>query len=439
MIFGSSTSPRALLTLLVLSACARPSEPTTPAPVAAVPESGESEPAAPPESDAVRRVRALHDAEPQDGASRYVLARYHASRGERAEALAMLEEMVAIEAWDQGLDLADFGVLADDPAVRRIHDTLTARGPKVTPSAVAFELDALDILPEGVAWDGRRRELLVGSMHKRQVLAADARGRTRLVVPPARDGLLGVLGIAVDSTRDQLWIVSTAAPFMQGYDEARDAGHSELVGVSLADGAFVGRWPAPASPAQINDVTVARDGTVYVTESASGAVLRRPPTLAPGAPLEVLTPAGALLGANGLALDADERSLYVCDFFGLHRVALETGERTRVAAPDGVQTLGGIDGLERQGDTLLAIQNLFGPGRVWALRLSADGQAITAARILDDAHPRYHGPTTGAVADGRFLYLADASLQFDGQTIAPARDGQRHAILSVPLPIRWGE
>ena len=370
--------------------------------------------------------------DPDDGMSRYTLARAYAGE-DRDRALAILGELEKIQSWDYRLADMDFPTLAGDPEFQRIARALDARAPSPKPSAVAFELDVVDIVPEGVAWDGKRSELLVGSMHQRAVFAADSQGKTRQVVAPAQDGLLGVLGIAVDAQRDRLWVASAVVPFIRGFTPEL-MGTSALFGFDLATGKTLGRWNPPGTNAQLNDLIVLDDGSVYVTDSINGTVLRLPAGAKPGAPLEELVPAGTFLGTNGIVDTADGQAVYVCDFRGIHRVEIADGRRELLAPPAGVQTLGGIDGLERHGDWLMAIQNIAGPGRVWALRLTAGGRGIDTARVLDAGHPRYRGPTTGAIAGDRFLYLADAALQLHGGQVKPAAPGQRHAILTLPLP-----
>ena len=80
-----------------------------------------------------------------------------------------------------------------------------------------------------------RGRLLVGSMHQRAIRWADDKGTTHELVASAQDGLLGVLGIEVDATRDQLWVASSVAPFMRDYsdDMAGAAAPSGLHGQSL--------------------------------------------------------------------------------------------------------------------------------------------------------------------------------------------------------------
>lgn len=416
---------------LVGLACRRPppDPPTSASPPA--PSAPAADDAGPP--DELTRLERMRADDPRQGPARYHLARVHARAGEREPALALLRELLAIDAWDYALAPEDFPALADDPEFRRLAALASHRAPVVEHGPVAFELDALDILPEGVAWDPKRQELLVGSLAKRQVLAASADGTTRVVVPPAQGGLAGVLGMSVDAARDRLFVAAVAMPMMEGYDAQAHEGRAAVHGFALGDGTSVGSWPAPTVPSMLNDLVILADGTVIVTDSIAGAVLRRDPALPSGAPLEALVPAHTFFGVNGIAALEGERAIVVADFVGLHRVSLVDGQVQPLPPPPGVLTLCGIDGLERRGTTLVGIQNVIGPGRVWAIEIEPGGERLVSARILDDAHPRYVGPTTGAFAGNRFLYLADASLQMGPEGLVPPPPGRRHTILSLTL------
>lgn len=405
-----------------------PAEPSSAAEPAATTPVGDADAPSPQQL----RLERMCDEDPRQGPARYVLARVHASRGERTQALARLRELLAIDGWDYALAPEDFPALADDPEFAALAEQALARTPRVEHGPVAFELDAIDILPEGLAWDPTRQELLVGSMAKRQVLAAGADGVTRAVTQPAQDGMPGALGIAVDPTRDRLFVAAVAMPMMQGYDPAADEGRAAVYGFMLASGATVGWWPAPSS-SQCNDLVALRDGSVLVTDTSTGAVLRKDPQAASGTPLSPLVPEGTFFAPNGIVELEGERAIVVADFEGLHRVELRDGTVQALPPPPGVLTLSGIDGLERRGTTLVGIQNVIGNGRVWALQLDADGRRLVSGRILDDDHPSYRGPTTGAIAGDRFLYLADASLQWGPRGIVPPPEGRAHHILGLAL------
>lgn len=415
------------------SACRpTPFDPSMPS-SAAAPATASESPTNAAEAEELARLERMRAEDPRQGPARYHLARWHARQGDRERALELLRELLAIDAWDYVLTAEDFPSLTGDPTFATLAEQARARAPRLEHGPVAFELDVLDILPEGVAWDPRREELLVGSMAQRLVLAADSRGTTRVVVGPAQDGLFGVLGMTVDAARDQLLVAAVAMPMMRGWDAKQHEGRAAVYGFDLATGATLGHWPAKGVPSQLNDLVALPDGSVLVTDSITGAVLRRPPESPSGTPLEPLAPAGTFFGANGIVELPGADAIVVADFLGLHRVTLADGAVEPLPPPPGVLTLAGIDGLERRGSTLVGIQNVIGPGRVWALELDAEGRRLVAARILDDDHPRYHGPTTGAVAGDRFLYLADAFMQMGPGGIVPAPAGRRHAILELPL------
>ncbi|MCH9680181.1 MAG: hypothetical protein K0V04_02005 [Deltaproteobacteria bacterium] len=381
----------------------------------------------------VALLERLRAADRDHGASRYILANYYARLGDREATLTQLRELEAIEGWDYPLSDDDLRGFADDPEVVAIAASLRARAPTLTHGPVAFELDAIDIMPEGVAWDPRRARLLVGSTAQRQILVSTTAGVTRPLVAPAQAGLLGVLGLAVDARRDQVFAASVAISWMEGFDVAIHEGSSMIHAFDLATGDTLGRWFAPDPRAQINDLIVLSNETVLATDSINGTVLRKAPRGLPNSVLEMLVPRDTFTSPNGIVALPGESAIAVADFDGLHRVELRDGAISPLTVPPGVHTLGGIDGLDRHDDTLIGIQNLLGPGRVWALQLAPDGRSLTRGTILDADHPRYMGPTTGAIAGDRFLYLGNASLQMGPRGVRPAQDGQRHVILELPL------
>ncbi|WP_157595735.1 hypothetical protein [Plesiocystis pacifica] len=422
-----SAGPLALM-LLTSLACASPDAP---------PPTDAPTDEADPQAQVRARLEAMLAANPEHGGVLYVFARSAAARGEHAEALAHLERLAAVPTWDYPLEASDFGALADTPEFQAIAAQLSARAPAVEHGAVAMELDRLDLLPEGVAWNPRTNELLVGSLYERAVYAADTRGQTRALVAPRTEGLLGVLGMEVDASRQQLWVVAVGAPFVPSLDEA-EQGLGGVWGFSLDpadEGRFLGRALGPHPG--LNDLTVLADGRVVATDSGAGALWVHTPGEDPSATgsfVELAAP-GTFFGANGIVAGPEPGVVYVADFEGIHRVDT-SGAVERLALPEGagVATLGGIDGLARSGTTLVGVQNLFSPGRVWAIELDASGRALVRARILDDTHPRMGGPTTGAFVDAtRFWYLANASLQFSPEGLREAGPDDRHVILEARI------
>lgn len=114
-----------------------------------------------------------------------------------------------------------------------------------------------------------------------------------------------------------------------------------------------------ADAMQLNDLAIAPDGTLYVTDSMGGTLFRKKPDEAALLPFGT---AGALRGANGIALGADGM-LYVGVSTGIVRIDIATGQPTKLLQPDTVVT-GGMDGLYWYNGDLLGVQNVTNPGRV---------------------------------------------------------------------------
>jgi sugar lactone lactonase YvrE len=151
---------------------------------------------------------------------------------------------------------------------------------------------------------------------------------------------------------------------------------------------------------------------VYVADGDGGVYV-----LKPGAKsLELLTPAGELHSAQGLALSADGRYLYVADYGGgLYAYDLQGRRLLRVHAPADVCVYG-IDGMLRHGRDLVATQNGVQPQRVVRYKLDGSGLAIASAEVLAANNESLPEPTLLTTA-GRALYLVANSQwsRFDDQ------------------------
>ncbi len=210
----------------------------------------------------------------------------------------------------------------------------------------------------------------------------------------------------------------------------RRSARNAVVRYDLKKGRLLDRFAAPEA-VQLNDLAVAPNGTLYVTDSMSGTLFRKKPDEA------VLTrfgETGALRGANGIAVAPDGK-LYVTLSSGIARVDTATGEPTRLPQPDTVVT-GGCDGLYWHDGDLFGVQNGTNPGRVIRIALADKGQRIAGLTVLQSHHhPEFDEPTTGAIANGSLHVIGNSYVthyQPDG-TIKYADDLKGTAIIAVPL------
>ena len=144
-------------------------------------------------------------------------------------------------------------------------------------------------------------------------------------------------------------------------------------------------------------------GTLYTTNTTTGAVLRA--TLG-DTELRELLPDDAVSGANGIALDASGRVLFVAGDEGITRVDLTTGKAARLERAAGV-----VDGLYFWKRSLVGIQNGVHPGRVLRFQLDGPLRRIEGREVLEAYAPWMEGPTTGAIDGDSLLYLANTQLR----------------------------
>jgi sugar lactone lactonase YvrE len=369
---------------------------------------------------------------PDHGGVIYTLAAAYALSGDTTGALAMLRRFAALGyvadiAADS--DLAALRPLDGFTAVRR---AVAKNAEPIVVASRAFTLPGRDLLTEGIAYDSVTRAFFVGSVRHRQIFRIDHAGHVSLLVP-ATAGLLAPLGMRVDRARRLLWVAATAVPQMEGYDTT-EAGRSGIFAFDVRTGALRRRYliPPDGEAHALGDVILTRTGDVYATDSRAPQIYR---VRAGGDSIERFLTSPLLLSAQGMAFDAEERTMFVADYSrGLVRVDLASRVMRQVPADDGVLALG-IDGLYRVGADLIGIQNGVEPPRVIRLHLKPGGNRVTGTEVLERARPDYAEPTLGVLVGRTLYYVANSQWErFEDDGTIDAPDQLRPPlILRLPL------
>jgi hypothetical protein len=372
----------------------------------------------------LERIQALRKERPGDGVLVFYQALVHVSLGERDAALELLRSLKGRKLGLIPVRDVGFDSVWDDPEFQKIREALADEEPKTPASPVAFRLKDPRLIPEGIAYDAEGMRFFIGSIAQRKIVAAHAKELSDF--SSAADKLDAILGLAVDTTRKYLYAVTT-----NGFEEsAKKERRNAVVQYDLKDGRLMDRFVAPDAM-QLNDLAIATDGTLYVTDSQTSSLFRKKPE---EKALTKFGATGALRGANGIAL-APDGALYVTLSTGIARVDTTSGEPTRLPQQDTVVT-GGIDGLYWHDGDLIGIQNSTNPGRVIRIALTDKGMRIAGVTVLQSHHhPEFDEPTTGAIANGALHVIANSYVghyQPDG-TIKDTADLKRTAIVAVPL------
>jgi sugar lactone lactonase YvrE len=284
-------------------------------------------------------------------------------------------------------------------------------------------IDDVHVYPESLSAD-RAGRLYIGSV-KGVVFRTAPKGDLAepWIRPDAENGILSILGVLTDEPHHTLWLCSAPMPFRT----PPAVGTSALLAFDLATGRIKARYEFPAPASACNDVTIARDGSAYATDTPNGRIF----VLTPGAKaLALYAEDPKLKGVDGIAFGGDGR-LYVNNvqantmlridrkpdgsFAGLTPLALSQP----VKGPDGLRLLDGNRFLQAEG----------GSGKVTLVRIDGDKATITDLRTGLDSSP-------GVTAARGRAYAVEGKIQY---LVVPALKGKEpgpFAARAIALPAR---
>lgn len=278
------------------------------------------------------------------------------------------------------------------------------------------------VFPESITAD-RQGNLYVGSLHGTVYRALPGAAIAEpWVEANSENGLLSLFGVLADDAGGLLWTCSNPNAFAA--DSPADA-VSSLVAFELDSGAFVASYPFPEGPAACNDIAIAADRTVFVTETAGGRIFLLTPG---GIELELFADGEDLVGVDGIAFGADG-AMFINnvranlvqrvdrnpggDYAGLTTLDLSQPVR----GPDGLRPIGGNRFLQAEGSG----------GRVALITIDGDSATVEPLRSGLESSPGVtHVGRIGYATEGKIGYLVDP--QLEGQ------DPGEFIIRAFPLP-----
>jgi DNA-binding beta-propeller fold protein YncE len=305
------------------------------------------------------------------------------------------------------------------PPFDRIDSLALVAGQPIARARVRAIIDDRELVPEGTAWDPKRRRVLLGSLTENKVVAIGPDGVARDLVRSRDHGLASVVGIHVDSLRSRLWVTSNAR-----YDDSTDQTRSALYRFDVATGRFQARIAVPDRNRHfLNDLTTDPDGAVYITDTEAGLVwIARPGASA----LEPWAPAGRPTSPNGIAFADDADQVFVASIDGIDVVPRRGGARRRLIATDST-SVAEIDGLAYRAGELIAHQPMDEDWRLARYRLDPGHTRITGRELIESNTPDSRTSTTGEIAGDRYVFIGNGQIDrmnqrtIDFATMDPVR------------------
>jgi Cu-Zn family superoxide dismutase len=272
----------------------------------------------------------------------------------------------------------------------------TLAAAQVADDRTAYPLPGDGTFPEGIAYAPELGAFFVtgagsGAIYRVDLASGDA---TTVLEPGLRAGFT-TIGATVAGTT--LWVAGGGSGEVLRFDGVDAASFDAAAGPSRT-------YPsAPAEATFFNDLVVAPDGTVYVTDSNRPALFH----VAPGTDEATVfvdfagTPFAYVEGfnANGIAITPDGGTLVVVQANTGLLFRIDVATRAVAAIDLAGATVPGGDGLVLDGTTLFVVQN--GADQVAVIELAADLTTGTLTDVLTDE--RLSSAATAALVGDRLL------------------------------------
>jgi hypothetical protein len=244
---------------------------------------------------------------------------------------------------------------------------------------------------------------------------------TPWIKPSSENGLLTILGVLPDDRAGWVWVCSVPAP-------ARDPpapGISALMAFDMNTGEQKLNLPFPAPASVCNDITLAKDGSAYISDTPNGRIFR---VRSRGKSLELFAQDEQLTGIDGIVFSG-EGTLYANSVTTnrLWRIAVDRGGHVgAITQLTPSQPLSGADGFRLiRGNAFLLAENAA--GRLDEVHISGDRATITVIKEGLDT-------PTSAIAVGRTIYGVERKIEFVRNPELKGKDPGPFKVFALPLP-----
>ena len=261
-----------------------------------------------------------------------------------------------------------------------------------------------DLIPEGVAFDASTQTIYVSSTYKRKIISIDKNGRVADFITEAQDDIKSVIGMEVDNKRNCLWAVSCeAVDVLPLKNPGIRQWWSSVYQFRLSDGKLIKKYALNKDSVFLNDLTLAEDGTVYVTESMQKGIY----TVKPGIDslqlfLEIGTPYQFI---NGICFTDKPGVLFIASTEGIIKIDLSNKNYSLLPETGSMRALD-IDGLAFWDDYFIAHQSKA----VTRFYLSPARDSIIKADTINTGK-EFNSSTTGEVSGGSYYFIVNSQIQ----------------------------
>ena len=292
-----------------------------------------------------------------------------------------------------------------------------------------FILEEKDLIPEGLAFDAISGSIFVSSTYKRKIVRIDSAGRVSDFIKEKQDGIWSTIGMEADTVRRHLWVISSQAKeVLPLIDPDSLQWRSAIYQYTLETGTLIDSCLLQDRNVFLNDLAVAENGDVYITESRQNNIYY----LKAGTDsLELFLSPAPYTFPNGINFSDQPSKLFVSTSEGVLKIDIATRQYELLKTIDSIDAKG-IDGLTYYKRSLIGHQST----KVVRFVLNAKQDSITHS-ILLNAGPEFDSSTTGEEGNDNYYFIVNSQIRsgidFKKQAVKPLDSLEKIIIRRISL------
>lgn len=296
---------------------------------------------------------------------------------------------------------------------------------EIKKATIAFNLKLKNFFPEGIAYDPINQCFYMGSLVKNRIVKILFDGTVTDFISSTNQDNFRYIGLRVDSAYKLLWACA----------EIKEKKQVGITKFDLGTGKLIKKYMVSKKEDMhlFNDAAITKDGTVYITSFAGGTVYKIDKTTDQ---LSVYLELGEKKYTNGIDVSPDERFLFMAVNADILRIGIKNKEIKSIQPPEN-ESLGFADGLYYYKGGLVAVQTrrVNQKRSVRVARSILDKDYLKALKILTlvEDHPYFEIPTTGAIVNDEFYFIATSYIDKLEKKLPPKEQPDKVIIMNVKL------
>lgn len=264
-----------------------------------------------------------------------------------------------------------------------------------------YILTEKDLIPEGTGYNSATNTIYIGSIYKQKIIAISAKGDIEDIITQAAFEDLSPIGMEVDNTRNILWVNVALAPIVN--KTGKNEWKTTIMSFDLKNHQLIKKYDLiKGGQVFLNDLTVAKNGDVYATESANGKIYKLDTHTDE---LSVFINLEDYGFPNGITYYEPQHALFVATNEGIVKVDIETKKATLIEVEGNINATV-IDGLAINDDYFIGHQST----KITKFYFDEAMTKITRSEILDTGN-EFDSSTTGEIGDGYYHYIVNSQIR----------------------------